>query len=240
VPFPFLTARWSNLFLASYAVPPALLEERLPPGLTLDLRDGQAFVSLVAFEFLNTRVLGVPWPRYVNFAELNLRFYVRHHGERGVVFIREFVPRRLVAWLARRAYNEPYLTAPLTATRHDAPHSLAMEYRLSWAGKEHFIRVSGRKPAFVPAETSAEHFFKEHHWGFGVTRRRKTIRYQVAHPVWEVYPVDEYNLDLDWAAVYGPEWGFLSAATLYSTVFAAGSAVQVYSKGGIEEQPTEP
>ena len=74
MPFPFLTARWSNLFLASYAVPPALLEERLPPGLTLDLRDGQAFVSLVAFEFLNTRVLGVPWPGHVNFAELNLRF----------------------------------------------------------------------------------------------------------------------------------------------------------------------
>src|SRR5689334_13401141 len=101
MPFPFLTARWENLCLVTYTVPPALLEPRLPPGLTLDTRDGQAFVSLVAFQFLGTRVLGVPWPGYRNFPELNLRYYVRHGEERGVVFIREFVPRQLVAWLAR-------------------------------------------------------------------------------------------------------------------------------------------
>src|SRR5215213_8997960 len=106
---PFLTARWHNLFLATYPVPPALLEPRLPPGLTLDLRDGRAFVSLVAFEFLDTRVLGVPWPGYRDFAELNLRFYARRGEERGVVFLREFVPRFLIAWLARKLYNEPYL-----------------------------------------------------------------------------------------------------------------------------------
>src|SRR5262245_23022935 len=89
MPRAFLTARWSNLFLATDAVPPALLRPRLAPGLDLDTRDGQAFVSLVAFDFLDTRVLGVPWPGYRNFPELNLRFYVRHGGERGVMFIRE-------------------------------------------------------------------------------------------------------------------------------------------------------
>ena len=49
---PFLTAKWHNLFLATYAVPPSMLEKRLPSGLSLDTRDGNAFVSLVAFEFL--------------------------------------------------------------------------------------------------------------------------------------------------------------------------------------------
>src|SRR5882762_9370980 len=104
----FLTARWSNLFLANYAVPPASLEKLLVPGLDLDTRDGQAFVSLVAFDFLDTRVLGIPWPGYRNFPELNLRFYVRQGNERGVVFIREYVAKRLVAWIARVIYNEPY------------------------------------------------------------------------------------------------------------------------------------
>src|SRR3569623_1835388 len=105
---PFLSARWSNLCLFTYPVPAAMLEKRLPPGLELDTREGQAFVSLVAFDFLDTRVLGVPWPGYRNFAELNLRFYVRRRrsaaeaaaqapAERGVVFVREFVPQRLVA-----------------------------------------------------------------------------------------------------------------------------------------------
>jgi hypothetical protein len=80
---PFLTARWSNLCLLTYAVPPSLLEPRLPRGLTLDLRAGDAFVSLVAFDFLDTRVLGIPWPGFRDFPEISLRFYVRRGDDRA-------------------------------------------------------------------------------------------------------------------------------------------------------------
>src|SRR5438552_3464593 len=177
MPRPFLTARWTNLFLASYAVPPDLLATRLPPGLELDSRDGQTFVSLVAFEFLHTRVLGIPWPGYRNFAELNLRFYVRQGERRGVVFIREFVPQRFVAWMARLLYNEPYLAAPLWATRTESADEICIEYRLRFAGREQRLTVTAAKPVFRPAEDSVEHFFKEHHWGFGTTRWGQAIRY---------------------------------------------------------------
>src|SRR6266566_2088670 len=119
----------SRPFLTTYAVPPALLEKRLAPGLSLDLRDGNAFVSLVAFQFLRTKVLGIGWPGYRDFAELNLRFYVRHGDERGVVFIREFVPQRLVAWVARWLYNEPYLAAPITAERQESAERIDLTYR---------------------------------------------------------------------------------------------------------------
>jgi uncharacterized protein YqjF (DUF2071 family) len=229
---PFLTARWHNLFLATYAVPPALLEKRLPPGgLALDLRDGQAFVSLVAFQFLDTRVMGIGWPGYRNFGELNLRFYVRLGDERGVVFIREFVPQRLVAWIARYLYNEPYLAAPIAATKQESDTEVTMHYCLRFAGREHQIHVTGAKPVVRPPDDSLEHFFKEHKWGFGATRGGVPLRYEVAHPVWDVYPVTEHRLDLDFAAVYGPEWGFLGQATPCSTVLAVGSDIAVYPKG---------
>jgi uncharacterized protein YqjF (DUF2071 family) len=231
MPRPFLTAGWHNLFLATYAVPPPLLEKHLPPGLALDLRDGSAFVSLVAFQFLRTRVLGIGWPGYRDFAELNLRFYVRHGEERGVVFLREFVPQRLVAWMARWLYNEPYLAAPFTAVATDSPTDLRLHYCLRFAGREHHIHVSGGKPAYRPGPETLEHFFKEHRWGFGRTRSGQGIRYEVAHPVWDVYPVREWRLDFDFGAVYGPEWAFLAGAAPYSTVLAAGSDVAVYPKG---------
>src|SRR5690242_7349992 len=141
--WPFLMARWTNLFLATYAVPDELLTPRLPPGLALDRRDGRAFVSLVAFDFLDTRVLGVPWPGYRNFPEVNLRFYVRDGDRRGVVFIREFVPSRLVAWLARRLYNEPYAALPMTSRVTDGPDTIAVEHRLTQGGRVHTIRASG-------------------------------------------------------------------------------------------------
>jgi hypothetical protein len=38
--------------LATYAVPPSLLEPRLPPGLALDLRDDSAFVYGPEWAFL--------------------------------------------------------------------------------------------------------------------------------------------------------------------------------------------
>jgi uncharacterized protein YqjF (DUF2071 family) len=196
------------------------------------MRDGNAFVSLVAFEFLNTRVLGIPWPGYRNFGELNLRFYVRHGEERGVVFIREFVPQRLVAWMANWLYNEPYLAAPIVAKRdEETADQIKMSYRLTYAGRDHHISVTGGKPTFRPEESSTEHFFKEHKWGFGVTRSGKALRYEVKHAVWDVYPVREHRLDFDFAAVYGPEWGFLAQEKPCSTVLAVGSSVGVYPKG---------
>ncbi|MBK9941992.1 MAG: DUF2071 domain-containing protein [Kouleothrix sp.] len=228
MPRSFLSARWSNLFLCTYAVPPGLLRPRLAPGLELDTRDGQAFVSLVAFDFLDTRVLGVGWPGFRNFAELNLRFYVRRGAERGVMFVREFVPQRMVAWVARTLYNEPYTAAPLRSAVRAGAAQIAIEHRLRWAGRVHTISATAAMPGAYAAETSLEHFFKEHQWGYGTTRSGQLIRYEVRHPIWQTYPVLTYRIDLDWARVYGPEWAFLGGTTPYSTVLAAGSPVQVF------------
>lgn len=229
--WPFLTAQWTNVLLATYAVPRELLVPRLPPGLELDTRDGLAFASLVCFDFLDTRVLGIPWPEFRNFPELNLRFYVRRGEERGVVFVREFVPQRFVAWTARALYNEPYLATTMTSSVVDEPENIHVEHRLTFGGRTHTMRVVGAKPAVVPGPESVEAFFKEHHWGYGKTRRGRTLRYHVWHPVWAVYPVREAHVDLDWATVYGPEWGVMQRATPASTVLAVGSVIAVYPKG---------
>ena len=97
----FLTAEWRHLVMLNYEVPAALLEQLIPRGTVLDLWQDRAVVSVVGFRFLRTRLLGIPVPFHRNFDEVNLRFYVRRElptGEvrRGVVFIRELVPRRIV------------------------------------------------------------------------------------------------------------------------------------------------
>ena len=230
-PWPFLTARWTNVLLATFVVPPDLLTPQLPRGLELDTRDGQAFASLVCFDFLDTRVAGIPWPGFRNFPELNLRFYVRRGEERGVVFVREFVPRTFVAWMARTLYNEPYVAARMQSSIVDEPESIQVEHHLTFAGRMHTMRAVGTKPAITPGPESVEAFFKEHHWGYGRTRGGRTLRYHVWHPVWAVYPVREAHLDLDWGAVYGAEWSVMQGATPASTVLAVGSAIAVYPKG---------
>jgi uncharacterized protein YqjF (DUF2071 family) len=225
---PFLTARWANLFLATYAVPHELLRARLPPGLELDTRADQAFVSLVAFDFLQTRVLGIPWPGYRNFPEVNLRFYVRRGDQRGVTFLREFVPHRLIAGLARWLYNEPYVAVPMRSQASDEPERLTVAYEFFAAGRWNAVTATGGKPTFQPPEDSPEHFFKEHHWGFGVSRSGRTLRYAVSHPVWSVHPVRDYHIDVAWAEVYGPEWAFLGQVSPAFTALAVGSQIAVY------------
>jgi uncharacterized protein YqjF (DUF2071 family) len=225
---PFMITRWVNLGIFTFAVPPRLLLRHVPRGLELDLLDGDAFVSLVAFDFRDTRVLGVRWPGYVNFPELNLRTYVRRGEQRGVVFLREHVSLRLVSWIARVFFNENYRIAPLTSLAHKTTDSLEMEGELTGPQRAHRVAIAGCLPATLPQANSPEHYFMELRWGFGSDRHGQTICYEVCHPPWEIYPVRSSALDLDWGQVYGPEWRFLNGAEPFCKVLAAGSEVLVY------------
>lgn len=80
---PFLTAEWRFLAMLNFEIAPATLAPCVPRGTELDSFDGRTLVSLVAFRFLRTRVLGAPIPFHRNFTEVNLRFYVRRMGAEG-------------------------------------------------------------------------------------------------------------------------------------------------------------
>jgi uncharacterized protein YqjF (DUF2071 family) len=83
----------------------------------LDTWDGKYLVSIVGLQFRDIRVLGVPVPFYRSYPQVNLRFYVRRRAEGqwypGVVFIKQIVPRKLVALVARRAYQEKFIATPV-------------------------------------------------------------------------------------------------------------------------------
>lgn len=217
---PFLRARWVDLLLLTYAVPDELLAPHVPRGLALDRWDGQALVSLVAFDFVDTRVWGLPWPGFVHFPELNLRFYVRDGDRRGVCFLREYVPSRFVSWLARTLYNEPYRGVPY---RKDGDAHV-----LRVGDREHRIAWTRTGALETPPETSLAHFLKEHAWGFGARRNGEPTTYRVDHPVWRTWPTVTPTLDLDFGMLYGAPFAVLDGATPLSAVAAEGSAVAVY------------
>src|SRR5205823_5932974 len=141
-----------------------------------------------------------------DFPEWNLRFYVRQGDRRGVCFVREFVPRRLIATVARVLYNEPYRSARMTAAVKELPDAVSADYTVAWGGRTHRLAAVGGVPAVRPGPESVEHFFKEHSWGYGVTHRGRLSRYEVSHPEWDVYPVRSFEVDVDWGTLYGPEW----------------------------------
>jgi uncharacterized protein len=229
---PFLTAQWRHLVMLNYAVDPALLQPRVPAGTELDLFEGQAFISVVGFQFLDTKVLGLPIPFHRNFEEVNLRLYVRRTTpagpRRGVVFIREIVPRAAIAAIARWVYHENYVALPMASETQTTADTLAVRY--SWrADAWTHLRVSARGPLQNLRENSAEQFITEHYWGYGTDNKGRTLEYQVTHPPWRIWPVSAAALEGDTEKLYGPEFAVILRRPPDSAFLAEGSPIVVYS-----------
>lgn len=225
----FLTAEWRHLLMVNFEVDPALLTPHVPRGTTLDTFDGRTLVSVVGFRFLNTRVLGVPIPYHRHFDEVNLRFYVvrKRAGEwlKGVVFVKELVPRRAIAWTARRLYNENYVALPMRS-RVSVPGLVEYAWRRDAAWEAVSARVAG--DAFLPDPASEEAFVSEHYWGYVRQRDGGTVEYQVTHPQWRVWRCEDARLECDVAALYGAPFAAALAARPVSAFLADGSAIAVH------------
>jgi uncharacterized protein len=232
----FLSAEWRNLLNLTYEVPVAALSDILPPGLEIDLLDHKAHVSLVAFDFLHTKVKGIQVPFHTNFPEVNLRYYVRYKGRRGVVFIREFVPKHCIALIANRVYNEPYLAFPMESKVDEREGGgLRMQHQI-WKGKDTFrVMADVGSEVSVPGPETIAHFFKEHDLGFGVDKKGETLAYLVEHPVWATREVISCQVEVDFEKFYGAEWGFLTGMEPTYKLFAEGSAIKVFSAVKLED-----
>ncbi len=220
-------AEWRALAMLSWAADPRALAPLVPAGCELDFFDGRTFLSLVGFQFLRTRVLGVRLPGHGAFEEVNLRFYVRrkHAGEwrRGVVFVRELVPKRAVAWIANAAYAERYRTLPM---RHrEGDETVAYEWRRAGAWEGLAVEYGGAP--VVPDGDAEETFLTEHYWGYTALRGGGTFEYQVEHPRWRVWRARAARLDADARALYGDALAEALYGPPCSALLAEGSPVAV-------------
>lgn len=224
----FLTAKWHDLIMANYEVEPSLLGPRLPAGTVLDLHEGKCFVSLVGFMFLDTRVLDFLVPFHVNFEEVNLRFYVVRETEdevrRGVVFVKEIVPKTAIAAVARTLYGEPYERWAMSHERSDTH----VAYNWSRGGCSNTIGVTRGTNLGVPAENSHGEFIIEHYWGYTRRGENRTDEYRVEHPKWDLFEAANPQIDVDFGDTYGEEFAFLTEQKAYSILLANGSDIAVY------------
>ncbi len=230
----FLTAKWKDLIIANYEVDSSLLADRVPPGTELDLNHGKCLVSLVGFMFLDTRIMDFLVPGHINFEEANLRFYVKRETpaevRRGVVFIKEIVPKSAIAFVARVLYGEPYQRWDMSNSRDERQ----VRYQWSLNGCKNSMSVERGPSLGVPAGGSHGEFIIEHYWGYTKRSDHRTDEYKVEHPKWELFTADAPKIDVDFGAVYGEEFAFLTASKSYSVLFAKGSEIAVFRGTRIE------
>lgn len=230
MPTPFLQAEWRKLLMVNYAVPPNLLLPYIPHGTELDLWKNTCFVSLVGFRFIDTRVLGIRVPFHIEFEEVNLRFYVRrkvnNEWHRGVVFIKEIVPRQALSLVANTLYGEHYETLKMYHVWQETEADRYVEYGWKRDFWNAFSAKAKKNP--IPIQpNSEEEFIAEHYWGFTRLSPQQTSAYEVTHPTWDVYPVLSHSIDVDFKETYGPSFEFLERERPTSVLLAEGSPIQV-------------
>jgi uncharacterized protein len=230
----FLSAEWRDLLMLNYEVDPALLRRYIPCGTELDSFRGKTYVSLVGFRFLRTKVFGfLPTPFHTNFDEVNLRFYVRREcaGEirRGVGFIREIVPRRAIALVARLVYGENYVALPMRHFIQRSSTSISAKYQFRIASAWCTLRGAASEVAVPPQARSLEQFITEHYWGYSARRGGSCLEYRVSHVPWCAWSCSAATLEGDTAALYGSAFAEILRHPPASAFLADGSPVIVHS-----------
>ena len=234
----FLNAEWRHLAMLNYEVDATLLLPFVPNGTELDRWNDKLYVSLVGFRFLKTRVLGLTIPFHSNFDEVNLRFYVRRKqdGEvrRGVVFIRDIVPRWAIAFVARTFYNENYFALPMAHEIRAVDGGLAVAYRWRSRGAWSAIRLDVQGQPKLATEGSEEQFITEHYWGYASQPDGGSIEYRVEHPSWRVWSARSAKFEADVEGLYGKDMAAVLKGAPTSAFLAEGSAVSVMRGQKIE------
>ena len=231
---PFLTATWRDLVLLTFEVDPEPLLDFLPPGVALDPWQGKHLLTLVGLHLRDIRVQGVPVPFHRSYPQVNLRFYVRRRCDnqwrRGVVFVKQIVPGKLVALVARWRYQEKVAASPVrhNATASGAGASRRVCYRWRGPAAWNSVSVSAAGAPEHSRPGSLEEFVAERYYGYNARRDGSTLEYRIEHPRWRIQRASDPELVCDVAGVFG--LGFVDSLGRppLSALVAEGSAVVVH------------
>lgn len=227
----FLTAEWRKLAIANYTIDPAVLTPHVPYKTEIDLWNGKCYVSLVGFRFINTKLKGFSIPLHRHFEEVNLRFYVRFKDKngwkRGVTFIREIVPKHALTLVANTIYKEKYITLPMKHEWSISESLLSVQYSWKYKRYWHSFSVQAETKPLEISPDSEEEFITEHYWGYTPLTNQSCSEYQVEHPRWNVYKVNEYAIDVKFDELYGNDFAVLNALKPDSVMLAEGSEISV-------------
>ena len=227
----FLTTDWRHLAMLNYEIDPAVLQPYVPAGTELDTWNEKHYISVVGLLFLNTKLYGIPVPFHRDFEEINLRFYVRREtaGEvrRGVVFIKEIVPKPAITLVARAFYNENYVTMPTSHSVSQNGAGVSVSYRWRQPNFTHGINMRAEGSPSLIQDHTEEEFIAEHYWGYAVQRDGGALEYEVEHPRWRIWRIRDASLTCDVERLYGSRFAEHIHAAPASALLAEGSPVIV-------------
>jgi len=118
--WPVLHQQWQDLVFLHWRLAPADVRNEVPKALELDLFDGSAWASVVAFRVTRMRPsLLPPIPGLSDAHQVNARAYVHRDGVPGLWFFSLDADNALAVAAARVTYRLPCYRARMAVTSDD-------------------------------------------------------------------------------------------------------------------------
>ena len=184
---PLFFADWDRAVFIHYEIDPSVLQPCVP--FPLDLRDGKAYVSLVAVTMRRMRPrlggLVTEWmfKPIATHEFLNVRTYVRHQGEPGIYFLAEWLSNPLSVHLGQKTFGLPYRFGKIGyAHAHEVCELCGKVSDGPWCLE--YLAASNSETDFKScAENSLEEFLLERYTAF-TQRGPRSRLFRIWHPPW--------------------------------------------------------
>jgi len=220
--------------MLNFETDPIILQSYLPANTTIDCYNGKCFLSLVGFQFKNAKLKSLSIPLYQNFAQINLRFYVRHYCgnecRKGVVFIKEIAAGKLLQAGAAILYHERYCNLATKQHLETNEQNVDVTYKWKYRNDWNYLHGIAMKEKATPIKNSIEAFITDRYWGYTRIDKNKTAEFMVDHPVWNIHKLQSYDLHCNSKEIYGEQLHSVLSNNPTCTFMVDGSFVKVYNR----------
>jgi uncharacterized protein YqjF (DUF2071 family) len=221
---PLFLADWSRAVFIHYEVPARRLQQDVP--FELDLYEGKAYVSLVAFTMRRMRpfhggTLGA-W-LFSPIARndfLNVRTYVRHRGEPGIYFLTEWMNNPLSVRLGPLTFGLPYRFGELNYQHRHEVGNFSGTVREPNRGDSFCYTAASINPNFVPCSTnSLDEFLLERYTAF-TSHGTKRRFFRIWHQPWAQQAI---QISVTENRLLYTVWPWFAEATLAGSNYSPGA-----------------
>lgn len=181
---------WNNALFLHWEVSYEALRELVPEKLEIDMFQGKAYVSLVAFTMQKIRPRYLPAIRAVSdFDEINIRTYVTHKNKPGVYFLNMEAGKRLSAQVAKALSGLPYEKAEMFRKKG--------AYLSSNTHKNYLFQAEYKIEERNQPKTVLDRWLTER-YSLYLYKNKQYYRYDIHHLEWEIKALRLINPEVNY------------------------------------------
>lgn len=181
---------WNNALFFHYKIDKELLKNLVPENLEIDLINGEAWISVVAFTMEKIRPRFLPSISFISdFGEINVRTYVTRDNKPGVYFLSIEAEKLFSTLLAKSFSGLPYEKSNIQQTRNS--------YHANHPTKEFSLTADYHIGMKIKHKKEIDLFLTERYCLY-LNKGNDLFRYEIQHLPWKLNQLELEYFQLEY------------------------------------------